>query len=118
VKIIQFGTAPYLDATEEEIAMNDFILKHKITSEKLFAYVSFYYLIFFFCTAATPKTFFGFLVVVALALVPFTLLPKVVRSAVFELGGGTQDQSKNAAFKVKCFCAFMGVLMITMKAML
>lgn len=98
--------------------MNDFILQHKITSEKLFAYVSFYYLISFFCSAAIPKTFFGFLVVVALVSVPFVLLPKVVRNAVFGLGGGTQGESKNAAFKMKCFCAFMGVLIIAMKVML
>jgi hypothetical protein len=41
-----------------------------------------------------------------------------VKNAVFRLGGGTQEQSKNAAFKMKCFCAFMGVLIIIMKVML
>jgi hypothetical protein len=98
--------------------MNDFILKHKITSEKLFAYVSFYYVISFLCSAALPKTFSGFLVVVALVSVPFALMPKVVKNAVFGIGGGTQEESKNAEFKMKYFCAFMGVLIIAMKVML
>jgi hypothetical protein len=98
--------------------MNDFILKHKITSEKLFLCLNFYYLISLFCAAAIPKTFFGFLVVVALVSVPFALMPKVVKNAVFELGDGTQGESKNAAFKMKCYCAFMVVLIIAMKVML
>jgi hypothetical protein len=98
--------------------MNDFMLKHKMTFDKLFAYLSFYYLISFFCAAAIPKTFFGFLVVVALVSVPFALMPKIVKNAVFGIGGGTQEESKNAAFKMKCFCAFMGVYIIAMKVML
>ena len=98
--------------------MNDFILKHKITFDKLFTYLSFYYLISFFCAAATSKTFFGFLVVLALVSVPFALLPKVVRNTVFVIGGGTQEESKKAAFKMKFFCAFMGILIIAMKVML
>lgn len=98
--------------------MNDFILKHKITFDKLFTYLSFYYLISFFCAAAMPKTFFGFLVVVALVSVPFSLMPKVVKNAVFGIGDGTQEESKNTAFKMKCCCLFMGALIITMKVML
>jgi hypothetical protein len=45
-------------------------------------------------------------------------MPKVVKNAVFELGDGTQGESKNAAFKMKCYCAFMVVLIIAMKVML
>jgi hypothetical protein len=98
--------------------MNDFMLKHKITPDKLFLYLNFYYLISLFCAAAIPKTFFGFLVVVALVSVPFALMPKIVKNAVLGIGGGTQEKSKNAAFKMKCFCAFTGVLLIIMKVML
>ncbi|APE04160.1 hypothetical protein BM526_19520 (plasmid) [Alteromonas mediterranea] len=79
--------------------MNDFILKYKITFDKLLAYLSFYYLISFYCAAAIPKNFFGLLVVVALVSVPFVLIPKVVKNAVFGIGGGTQKESESTAFK-------------------
>jgi hypothetical protein len=96
--------------------MNDFILKNKITSDKFLAYVCFYYLISFFSAAALSDSFFGhFFVIVSVAL-PFLLFPIVVRNAVFELGGSTQDQSKNAAFRMKVVCAFMGIIIISIKA--
>jgi hypothetical protein len=77
--------------------------------------VSFYYLACVFISTATPNTATGFSVMVGLVIIPFFALPKVVKNAAFGLGGCTQDQSNNAALKMKCLCVFMGILIITMK---
>jgi hypothetical protein len=95
--------------------MNEFILKHNITSEKLFAYLSFYYVLSFFCASSTPKTLFYFLAIFILVSVPLAIVPRVVKSAVLGLGESTHEQAKDAEFKVKCICAFFSVLIIVVK---